>query len=894
MGVLEKALVDDVNLTAISDGPSALFKYANMFRSATPGFIQIPDEGYQVNNNIISRGGFNRPQAMVEQQAPLNTVKEAQTPFQHTRVQWGAAFSDGVIAKDSVDWWSDNTCDTAKLAQHLQWAFPWTKRNMDEFGPNVYVGGLYTDNTSLYMKGVFYALLQERLIAGNIPHVLPDLHQAPVQYMQVSHDNTRHQIDVTRQYIQNGWFILRESYDWDLPLMIALHVLSLGGSLYPVNQQDQSVAAQSLRWPRIRFLVLTTNAPPPFPAQPVFRPVDMLALLRRLARTHGELEYLDRGWHQASMLIGCEWISRFHDINHLGAEFRRVYGQPVPVEYDPDDPNQWVAANENVPAHPGDHHHLFDDDDGRQAAARADLGLLHIPDPAVAIAAQNQRAELAWQNARAAWVQAGPPNEPRDPANYPVAAPVAAQPPAGVIRNEPGAPVEPPALAAGFPRNAVAPVAPNQPGAAPAIALWRQWAEHRDYRRALTPFYECNAQLTFSAPRDYNPFWRWAGKPREVSSSTATDKSPIRDSAVVPADLMREALFVSGLTFMCSTTVFYSYNLTGWLLQSVSANQFISNFARQFVAEGKFLYRYNPATATGQCGFTFLLRSLFQKLTTSTIPYDVLSCRNWADVGHVANINAHEYLASRWHNVAPQMHNVLAFTRWLTVVPVEWGVSGMGATINCVSEFNMWNQVEAQRGWAPEQGCSTYADRIRADMPYQMVVYGSQIANFFWQYTADGVPFAPMQARTVACGPNNQMILNAPAAMPAGCSAPADGLRLIQPCTVPTYYWETHQVVVPFYGAAVFPPPWINLLAQLNGTVPDVGLQWFPQQTPVIPMYGNAPGNPLLAAIAQLALGQVPAAPGGGAAPPEERQAGNPPEAPPPIAPGEAGNPPAV
>lgn len=52
-------------------------------------------------------------------------------------------------------------------------------------------------------------------------------------------------------------------------------------------------------------------------------------------------------------------------------------------------------------------------------------------------------------------------------------------------------------------------------------------------------------------------------------------------------------MWQGGMLFTLTTTVFYNYNLSGSILQQISAGQFANQLLRQFTIERHFLTRVN-------------------------------------------------------------------------------------------------------------------------------------------------------------------------------------------------------------------------------------------------------------------------------------------------------------
>lgn len=122
---------------------------------------------------------------------------------------------------------------------------------------------------------------------------------------------------------------------------------------------------------------------------------------------------------------------------------------------------------------------------------------------------------------------------------------------------------------------------------------WDQVLAGVNCYRALTPFYECNLLLDYPLPKDSCVVWRWAGVKRSTPEATAAATHPIFTCAVDLDGLLRLAMWQGGILFTMTSTVFYNYNLSGSILQQISAGIFANQLLRQFTVERHFLTRVN-------------------------------------------------------------------------------------------------------------------------------------------------------------------------------------------------------------------------------------------------------------------------------------------------------------
>lgn len=116
------------------------------------------------------------------------------------------------------------------------------------------------------MKGMTHTMTADRMNRALIPVPMPDLHQAPVQFLHIRNfPDFQDQFDLMRQYIESGDFILVEGIDFQHGDAVNTAYLALGGQPFPPDHEQAAVPTQSLRWPRTPILVLCTNPPPILP-----------------------------------------------------------------------------------------------------------------------------------------------------------------------------------------------------------------------------------------------------------------------------------------------------------------------------------------------------------------------------------------------------------------------------------------------------------------------------------------------------------------------------------------------------------------------------------------------------------------------------------------------------
>lgn len=175
--------------------------------------------------------------------------------------------------------------------------------------------------------------------------------------------------------------------------------------------------------------------------------------------------------------------------------------------------------------------------------------------------------------------------------------------------------------------------------------------------------------------------------------------------------------------FAAMSTVFYNYNLTGSILQQISSNIYANKLLRQFVLEKHFLTRVNDI-GTNQPVISSALRTMITQILRIQIPNPMFGIHNWACILTAPPQEPHTFLAAHWPTTVPLQHQLLAFARWLPVLPLEWGLTGRSPSVNFTAECTLYSRLAAQCAWRGEQGSSDYAQRAGGARPFRQVAYG--------------------------------------------------------------------------------------------------------------------------------------------------------------------------
>lgn len=602
--VTSQILAGGVDATLMGQGADILKQYIDTFLGPVPGFQFNPGTGAFDANSIVSAlESPGRPWAQVDFASPVNTLRPAQRDVQYTRIIGSRSVKDSDVDINIPEVYQHGVVVPSKIGERVINILPWARRSFENMARISLTGLERFDCSMWYAKGIFYSLLHARMSQALIPIPVPDLINAPVQHMLLQ-DNADWQLQLAtlQRYNEAGWLVLTEGKDFTKTDMLNVHMLAYGGSAFPVDIRDQAVAAQSFRWPYTRILVCHTTAIPPFPAPQDWDPVTMIVWLRQMAISRGEEDMLVQGYHTATQLVASEWIGRFgwepQDVEGHIPRWPGFNNNFRPEPLDPDAPYDWQAEpDDNIPR-PDVNHWVFDaPNEGRNGNELFAPGPLLIPCPNIMIGHAYQQAVLAWERARDGRLHQRPRagEDERQADQYPFPPPARPQPPPGTVRTNHraqqwGAPIHGVDRILNDPR---LPLLIQRNPERLSDDEWDQILIGLNSYRALTPFYECNLLLDYPLPKDSCVVWRWAGVKRSTPEATAAATHPIFTCAVDLDGLLRLAMWQGGVLFSMTSTVFYNYNLSGSILQQVSAGVFANQLLRQFTIERHFLTRVN-------------------------------------------------------------------------------------------------------------------------------------------------------------------------------------------------------------------------------------------------------------------------------------------------------------
>lgn len=733
--VAEKILADGIDVALADQGSDFLKQYLDTFLGPVAGFVLDPaTQAFNAASIVASLESPGRVAQNVNFTTAVNLPRPRRRLVQYTRIMGSRNVKDSDVDINIPEVYQHGVVVPSKIGERVTNVLPWARRSFENMARISLTGLERFDCSMWYAKGIFYSLLRTRLTQALIPVPIPDLINAPVQNILLQDGaEWQAQLAVIQHYNEAGWLVLTEGIDYTKADTLSVHMLAYGSSAFPVDVRDLAVAAQSFRWPYYCILICHTTPILPFPAPQDWDPANMFVWLRQLALARGEEDMLVTGYHTACQLIASEWIGRF---GNEPINVARVPGFPPnqePPAMPQDRPHHWEPAAGDVPAGPGVDHWFFDAPNGmRNGGEGYDMGPLIIPDPNDAIGVAYRAAVAAWERARDIWVNAPPAaGQPdRVPEAYAIAAPIRPAAPVGMVRTAHRDVLWGEALE-GVDRVLVddLPAAPRMGNPERwSNAEWSVLCRRANVYRAMTPFYECNALLDYPLPKDHCVVWRWAGVKRTTPAATAAANHPVFTCALELEALLRLALWQGGILFSASTTVFYNYNLTGSILQQISAGVYANQLLRQFVIEKHMLTRINDV-GTNQPLLAAAIRTMVAQLLKVQVPNPFLGIRHWACIQTVPAQEAHSFLARYWPGTPPMQHVMLAFARWLPIFPLEWGITGRGPNVNFTAECSVISRVADQCGWRGEQGSGDYAQRASGARPFRQVAYGPLAVN---------------------------------------------------------------------------------------------------------------------------------------------------------------------
>lgn len=198
----------------------------------------------------------------------------------------------------------------------------------------------------------------------------------------------------------------------------------------------------------------------------------------------------------------------------------------------------------------------------------------------------------------------------------------------------------------------------------------------------------------------------------------------------------------------------------------------------------------------------------------------------------------------------------------MPVLPLEWGLTGRAPTVNFTGECAIISRQPAQSGWRGEQGSQDYAQRASGARPFRQVAYGPLAVNVIWQLLPEQLAMVAPTTRPAPCIRKGTLTMGPPQPYMPNTLAINNELRIVLPCTMPTYNWEQHNVFVPTILAAVTGHQNLAMLNRLNGVQSFMGFEWNPITSQDTPQFDpDDEDDAVLDAFAAMAVGAaIPAA----------------------------------
>lgn len=909
-------------------GPTITSEYARYFSSNNSNFfVRAHGDGFTIRTDWHRRWNIDRDGEQIVTESDRNVCLDPMEPFQYTRIIMAQVSVEeaNVPLPAEICATGGGRVDPKKLQGELSGLINWHKDSWSNLAQSAVTNLTYYDNTSLYLKGFFTSLLYTRLRQQHIPIAYPALIQAPVQYMRAADiAPASPQQTIFDWYVNRGHFVLYEGFDFHWDEIVELHMLAMGGVPFPINPQDPHIAANTLRWPRIRFLVICKDAPQPFPVQPMYHVARMTTFLLRLAHTRSELDFAARGWYQAAMLVSCEWIRRlgelrngenedgepqWHDVDHP---------QQLPAPYGPqevDDPDNFqhpdapqpdpdAPAGAPPPAQPPPvpdvRHWRWDNDAGGPGddALYHALGPLHLPCLLQAAEADFNRRHERWRADRQRWygqavinhenavagverrnaeIRAHNQRQPDRPQNEhenpdaPVlqqyqdiaAEPVLEPPPAGYYRP---ANIPPPVWPEPDPRmhpqradaRQPAPALPDPAHDPPNMTEdeWQARARYYNYARAMTPFFECNLRLEYSKPKDTNPILRWLNVRRTQVDDIFYKDMPVFGAGFPDAAGLNLAVWMGTMVFTACTTSFYTFNITGTLLQGlVTTNHPIPDIFLDLANNVALLSRADPTNIFSTPTIAMFIRHCIKMTLKCQLTDDYFGFRDWSCWRDRKEAYVNEYLQRNWPVLAPHTGNIMATARWMENIPYEWGISGVAPHLDLSGDLDISAGTAESRGWYAFMGSEAYEAAAKSGTPYALIGYGAHVYNCIWQILNDEIDIVQPQNVPLPWAVGGKYRVQLPVVYPPGTVVIPDEFRLLMPCTLPTFIWDTRQVASPFLSAVDLTRGGLSALDKVRGgEKKELGYSWYMTAVNERPYYGGPTPDTGLAQMKNLAI----------------------------------------
>lgn len=296
---------------------------------------------------------------------------------------------------------------------------------------------------------------------------------------------------------------------------------------------------------------------------------------------------------------------------------------------------------------------------------------------------------------------------------------------------------------------------------------------------------------TMPTPHDYNVLLRALDiRPQDSIDDRREVEELIAQTATNRAYI---AALYTGFLGSLSTTLLYGANITTQHL--IQYGNAVAGASPTMVAVlANFSNR--PPEANAEPAMLCQVKKAFTVFAAARVPTGLYVLNDWLGPMGQAGPGVAAALAGQPNGYTPRLGNPLGIDSWLTVRPLEWGLSGPNTTIDLAKEMvDAGNP--AARGWRSVRGSALYTQRATSDAPIWAVMYGVQVLNAILN---DFRPVAPPPQFTYSQGvwsPGCDVEWTPPGNAAFGQGEYIAGLHTLQPCTVMTYDYANDAVMAP-------------------------------------------------------------------------------------------------
>lgn len=312
------------------------------------------------------------------------------------------------------------------------------------------------------------------------------------------------------------------------------------------------------------------------------------------------------------------------------------------------------------------------------------------------------------------------------------------------------------------------------------------WAIER-YR---TPSFESAPRIYLPRPKDYNPLHRALRLTRVAREVPAHLDYEMFFSAS-PSDKYRMCAIIAAVTSVCTTTVLQSFNITGSDLDdALFAILPNADLLRGMLVDNGFL----TADVDTPCGLWDLIDRLMVKAYGGRFHFNSgVVDRNWSAVGIDDPWQGGFLVTSP--NRALNRGFVLSLAQYFSAYPQEWCILAPGVDYDFTKETVLGSNVLAQNGWFAWRGAKEAFESSAQSANGVFIPYGLAAINVIKQSCS---ALDPGNALTFSVNVIPRQFGDQPAipdaTPPVFPHAPVwhVPLRILEPCTLRTFDWQTN------------------------------------------------------------------------------------------------------